>query len=69
MSDQLKLVTASKKRRQLSSIYDALPPEEQILVQFCSLAMEPMSMATVIRCFDVTGIPFAGTGKTSWQNL
>ena len=26
-------------------------------------------MTTVVRCFDVTGIPFVTTGRTSWQTL
>ncbi|OPY84635.1 MAG: ATP-dependent helicase HepA [Syntrophus sp. PtaU1.Bin208] len=61
--------TITKKREQLSVLYETLSPGEQVLVQFCSIAMEPMSMTTVIRCFDVTGIPFNGTGRSSWQNL
>ena len=69
MNKQQQSVAGSKKREKLSSLYEGLSPGEQILVQFCSLFMEPVSMTTVIRCFDVTGIAFAGSGKTSWQNL
>jgi len=69
MNEQQTSTAASKKREKLTGIYEGLSPGEQALVQFCSLAMEPMSMTTVIRCFDVTGISVAGTGKTSWQNL
>jgi len=69
MNEQQASTSGSKKREKLTGIYEALSPGEQVLVQFCSLTMEPMSMTTVIRCFDVTGISIAGTGKTSWQNL
>ncbi len=67
MNDQQ--TPGSKKQEKLLSLYEALPPQEQALVQFCSLTMEPMSMTTVIRCFEVTGISVADTSKTSWQNL
>ena len=69
MNRQFTSASVSKKSEQLSSLYNALSPAEKLLVQFCSVAMEPMSMTTVIRCFDVTGIHSNGTGRTSWQNL
>jgi len=69
MKQTFQSASGSKKQEQLFALYDALSPEEQGLVQFCSLAMEPMSMTTLVRCFDVTGIPFTKTGRTSWQTL
>jgi len=69
MDEQQTSASNLKKREKLLSLYEALPPGEQALVQFCSLTMEPMSMTTVIRCFDVTGISIMETGKTSWQKL